>query len=125
MFVLNLTITVLYGRRPSLQKFLVLEHLAQVPYRSWERIAQRRIARTRGRSSLARRIQERVEDARAQQTSVPGGMTNRWMRPPDTGTPLPPGWSPAAASRASTSGHPTRHTSAPWRAAPQEQSEGP
>lgn len=67
VFVLNLTITVLYGRRPSLQKFLVLEHLAQVPYRSWERIAQRRIARTRGRSSLARRIQERVEDARAQQ----------------------------------------------------------
>ena len=67
VFVLNLTISVLYGRRPSLQKFLVLEHLAQVPYRSWERIAQRRIARTRGRSSLARRIQERVEDARAQQ----------------------------------------------------------
>jgi hypothetical protein len=56
----------LYGRRPSLPKFLVLEHLAQVPYRSWERVAQRRIARTQGRSGLARRIQMRVAEARSQ-----------------------------------------------------------
>jgi hypothetical protein len=62
---LNLFISVLYGRHASLQKFLVLEHLAQVPYRSWERVAQRRIARTRGQSSLARRIQVRVVEARA------------------------------------------------------------
>jgi ubiquinol oxidase len=65
--VLNLFVSVLYGRRASLQKFLVLEHLAQVPYRSWERVAQRRIARTRGQSSLARRIQVRVAEARASQ----------------------------------------------------------
>jgi ubiquinol oxidase len=63
---LNLVISLLYGRRPSLPKSLVLEHLAQVPYRSWERIAQRRIVRTRGRSALARRIQMRVAEARAQ-----------------------------------------------------------
>lgn len=63
---LNLFISLLYGRRPSLAKFLVLEHLAQVPYRTWERVAQRRIARTHGRSQLARRIQVRVVDARAQ-----------------------------------------------------------
>jgi ubiquinol oxidase len=63
---LNLVVSLLYGRRPSLPKFLVLEHLAQVPYRSWERIAQRRIARTRGRSTLARRIQTRVAEAREQ-----------------------------------------------------------
>lgn len=63
--VLNMFISVLYGRRASLQKFLVLEHLAQVPYRSWERVAQRRIARTRGQSSLARRMQVRIADARA------------------------------------------------------------
>ncbi len=56
----------LLGRRPSLTKFLVLEHLAQVPYRSWERVAQRRLARTEGRSALARRIQVRVAEARAQ-----------------------------------------------------------
>jgi ubiquinol oxidase len=59
-------IDVLYGRRPSVEKFLVLEHLAQVPYRSWERVAQRRIARSGGRSVLARRIQQRVAEARAQ-----------------------------------------------------------
>ena len=64
---LNLVVSLLYGRRASLQKFLVLEHLAQVPYRSWERIAQRRIARTRGRSTLARRMQVRVAEARDQQ----------------------------------------------------------
>jgi ubiquinol oxidase len=60
------SIDLLYGRRPSIDKFLVLEHLAQVPYRSWERVAQRHIARTRGRSVLARRIQQRVAEARAQ-----------------------------------------------------------
>lgn len=60
------SIDVLYGRRLTIEKFLVLEHLAQVPYRSWERVAQRRIARARGRSVLARRIQERVAEARAQ-----------------------------------------------------------
>jgi hypothetical protein len=60
------SIDLLYGRRGSLEKFLVLEHLAQVPYRSWERVAQRRVARTRGRSVLARRIQRRVAEARAQ-----------------------------------------------------------
>jgi ubiquinol oxidase len=60
------SIDVLYGRRASIEKFLVLEHLAQVPYRSWERVAQRHIARTRGRSVLARRIQQRVAEARAQ-----------------------------------------------------------
>jgi hypothetical protein len=37
-----------------------------VPYRSWERVAQRRLARTEGRSALARRIQVRVAEARAQ-----------------------------------------------------------
>jgi ubiquinol oxidase len=60
------SIDVLYGRRASIEKFLVLEHLAQVPYRSWERVAQRHIARTRGRSVLARRIQQRIAEARAQ-----------------------------------------------------------
>jgi ubiquinol oxidase len=60
------SIDVLYGRRLSIEKFLVLEHLAQVPYRSWERVAQRRISRSGGRSVLARRIQHRVAEARAQ-----------------------------------------------------------
>lgn len=61
------TVNVLYGRRPSLAKFLVLEHLARIPYQTWERVAQRAIARTEGRSHLALRIMERVVEARAQQ----------------------------------------------------------
>jgi ubiquinol oxidase len=65
LVVMNAMISLLYGRRASLPKFLVLEHLAQVPYRTWERVAQRRIARTHGQSTLARRIQARVADARA------------------------------------------------------------
>jgi ubiquinol oxidase len=65
-WLLFLTMDVLYRRRGSLEKFLVLEHLAQVPYRSWERVAQRRIDRTHGQSKLARRIQQRVDEARAQ-----------------------------------------------------------
>ena len=61
------TVNVLYGRPPSLTKFLVLEHLARIPYQTWERVAQRAIARTEGRSRLALRIMERVVEARAQQ----------------------------------------------------------
>lgn len=64
MFV---TVDLLYGSRPSLAKFLVLEHLARIPYQTWERVAQRRIARTEGRSQLALRIMDRVVEARAQQ----------------------------------------------------------
>lgn len=66
-WMLFLTMDLLYGRRGSLKKFLVLEHLAQVPYRSWERVAQFRINRTKGQSKIARRIQQRVDEARAQQ----------------------------------------------------------
>jgi ubiquinol oxidase len=60
-------VNMLYGRRPSLAKFLMLEHLARIPYQAWERIAQRAIARTEGRSYLAMRIMDRVAEARAQQ----------------------------------------------------------
>jgi ubiquinol oxidase len=65
--VLFFTIDVLYGRRRSLEKFLVLEQLAQIPYRVWERLAQRAIARSEGRSALALHIMRRVAEARAQQ----------------------------------------------------------
>jgi hypothetical protein len=66
-FALFAIVDITYGGRASrLAKFLVLEHLAQIPYRSWERVAQRRITRTEGRSSVARRIPVRVAEARAQ-----------------------------------------------------------
>ncbi len=61
------SVNLLYGRRGSLAKFLVLEHLARIPYQTWERVAQRAIARTKGRSRVARRIMDRVVEARAQQ----------------------------------------------------------
>jgi ubiquinol oxidase len=61
------TVNVLYGQPPALAKFLVLEHLARIPYQTWERVAQRAIARTEGRSQLAVRIMDRVVEARAQQ----------------------------------------------------------
>src|SRR5690606_6328317 len=51
----------------SLEKFLVLEQLARVPYQAWERLAQRALARSRGRSGLAWLVMERVVEARAQQ----------------------------------------------------------
>jgi hypothetical protein len=62
-----LTVNVLYGRRRSLEKFLVLEQLARIPYQAWERLAQRAIVHSRGRYSLARRVMQRVVEARAQQ----------------------------------------------------------
>jgi hypothetical protein len=62
-----LAIDLLYGRRRSLEKFLVLEQLARIPYQAWERLAQRAIAHSHGRSHVARRIMERVVEARAQQ----------------------------------------------------------
>jgi len=61
------SVNVLYGRRRSLEKFLVLEQLARIPYQAWERLAQRAIAHSHGRHTLVRRIMERVEEARAQQ----------------------------------------------------------
>jgi hypothetical protein len=45
----------------------VLEQLARIPYQAWERLAQRAIAHSRGRYTLARRVMERVVEARAQQ----------------------------------------------------------
>lgn len=62
-----LTVTVLYGRRRSLEKFLVLEQLARIPYQAWERLAQRAIAHSQGRYALVRRVTQRVVEARAQQ----------------------------------------------------------
>ena len=65
--LLFFTVDLLYGRKGSLSKFLVLEYLARIPYQAWEKVAYRAIARSEGRSALAHRIMERVIDARAQQ----------------------------------------------------------
>jgi len=65
--LLFFSVNVLYGRKGSLRKFLVLEYLARIPYQAWEQVAYRALARSEGRSALAHRIMERVVDARAQQ----------------------------------------------------------
>lgn len=57
----------LYGRRPTLQKFVVLELVARVPYQTWEHAAYLAITRRAGETRVARRIFDRVCRARRQQ----------------------------------------------------------
>ena len=58
---------VLYGRKRTLSKFKVLELVARVPYQSWEQVAYIAITHVAQRTELARRIHDRVAQARAQQ----------------------------------------------------------
>ena len=57
----------IYGRRRTLSKFKVLELVARVPYQSWEQVAYIAITHTYEQTGLARRIFDRVAEARAQQ----------------------------------------------------------
>lgn len=57
----------IYGRTRTLSKFKVLELVARVPYQSWEQVAYIAITHVSGRTDLARRIHDRVAEARAQQ----------------------------------------------------------
>jgi ubiquinol oxidase len=57
----------LYGRKRTLSKFKVLELVARVPYQSWEQVAYIAITHVAQRPGLARRIHDRVAEARAQQ----------------------------------------------------------
>jgi hypothetical protein len=65
--VLFVTMDLLYGRRRTLQKFLVLELIARVPYQTWEHAAYIKITRRARHTELARRIYDRVCRAREQQ----------------------------------------------------------
>jgi hypothetical protein len=58
---------ILYGRKRTLSKFKVLELVARVPYQSWEQVAYIAITHIAERIGLARRIHDRVAQARAQQ----------------------------------------------------------
>src|SRR5437879_13186654 len=57
----------IYGRPRTLSKFKVLELVARVPYQSWEQVAYIAITHTYERTGLARRIYDRVSEARSQQ----------------------------------------------------------
>src|SRR6266487_2866815 len=56
-----------YGRTRTIVKFTMLEFIARVPYQAWERMGYLTLARYRGRSALARRVFERIVEARADQ----------------------------------------------------------
>jgi hypothetical protein len=58
---------VVYGRTRTLSKFKVLELVARVPYQSWEQVAYIAITHTYEHTGLARRIYDRVTEARQQQ----------------------------------------------------------
>lgn len=56
-----------YGRAGSFAKYQVLELVARVPYQSWERAAYLAINRLYRQTGRARRVHERIAEARAQQ----------------------------------------------------------
>jgi len=57
----------LYGRARSWSKFKVLEVIARVPYQAWEHVAYIAITQTYEHEDFARRIFDRVKEARHQQ----------------------------------------------------------
>src|SRR6201999_838532 len=65
--VLFALLDALYGRKRTLSKFKVLELVARVPYQSWEQVAYIAITHVARGTELARRIHDRVAQARAQQ----------------------------------------------------------
>jgi ubiquinol oxidase len=65
--VLFALLDVLYRRKRTLSKFKVLELVARVPYQSWEQVAYIAITHVALRPGLARRIHDRVAQARVQQ----------------------------------------------------------
>lgn len=56
-----------YGRPRTLEKFRVLELIARVPYQAWEQVAYVATTHVHERRDLARRIYDRVLEARSQQ----------------------------------------------------------
>jgi hypothetical protein len=56
-----------YGQAGSFPKYQVLELVARVPYQTWERVAYRAINRLYRQTGLARRVHERIVEAREQQ----------------------------------------------------------
>ncbi|PZS19448.1 MAG: hypothetical protein DLM54_07005 [Acidimicrobiales bacterium] len=61
------TLDAVYGKDRTMSKLKVLELVARVPYQAWEQVSYIAITHTQGRTELARRIHDRVVEARAQQ----------------------------------------------------------
>lgn len=85
-------VDILYGRQGSFTKFAMLEIIARVPYQAWERVGYWALHRHAGRSVLARRVFDRIVDARADQDNEQwhllimqdlvqrNGMRQSWLR---------------------------------------------
>jgi hypothetical protein len=58
---------VVYGRERTLAKFRVLEVVARVPYQAWEHVAYVVVTHRHSRPDFARRVFDRVQEARSQQ----------------------------------------------------------
>lgn len=58
---------VVYGRERTLAKFRVLEVVARVPYQAWEHVAYVAVTHRYNRPDFARRVFDRVQEARSQQ----------------------------------------------------------
>lgn len=65
--ILFFTLDLLYGKKRTLSKFKVLELVARVPYQAWEQVAYIAITHVYGQTNFARRIHDRVKEAREQQ----------------------------------------------------------
>ncbi|MBW0099976.1 hypothetical protein I4I73_28755 [Pseudonocardia sp. KRD-184] len=65
--LLFVTMDLLYGRRGTLEKFMVLEVVARIPYQIWENAAYRALGRRHRDAGLAHRIAARIEENREQQ----------------------------------------------------------
>lgn len=65
--MLFLIVDLIYGRRRSWSKFKVIEIIARVPYQAWEHVAYIAITHSYEHEDFARRIFDRVQEARHQQ----------------------------------------------------------
>ena len=61
------TLDLVYGRTASLERFVVLELVARVPYQAWENVGYVAISHVHHRPAFARRIFDYVRESRAQQ----------------------------------------------------------
>jgi len=60
-------VDLLYGKHGSFTKFAMLETIARVPYQAWERMGYWAVHKHASRSTLAKRVFERIVDARSDQ----------------------------------------------------------
>ncbi|MHA6780861.1 alternative oxidase [Pseudonocardia saturnea] len=65
--LLFVTMDLIYGGRGTLEKFMVLEVVARIPYQIWENAAYRALGRRHRDTGLAHRITERIVENREQQ----------------------------------------------------------